>query len=102
MKYATWQFNFIDPKYGTGPEEAISGQSFTAEGAYTFGADLQEVTILGYFTGNPINLQTWHFEQVTQTEALSMVQAIYANAFVMDDGRINPNVDIEMQTKSQP
>lgn len=96
MKYATWKFNFFDPKYGTGPEEAIVEQGFTAEGAYIFGDEAKEATILGYFTGEPTDLETWQFAEATQTEALYMVQQIYANALVMNDGRISPGVEPEI------
>ena len=88
MKYATWILNFTDPEYGTGPESTIVEQGGTAEGSYTDGDVTDGAEILGYFTGEPTDLEAWSFTELTQDEALAFVTAIDDTATVGEDGRI--------------
>jgi hypothetical protein len=89
MKYATWKLNFDDPNYGTGPEVSIIEQGGTAEGGLSHGNVTKGAKILGYFTGEPTELQAWDFTEITQQEALDFVLAIDNTAFVNDHGRIS-------------
>jgi len=88
MKYATWILDFTDPKYGTGPEEQIVTQGGTAEGAIVNGDITDGAEILGYFTGNPVNLEAWNFTQLSQEEASAFVAAIDSTAYIAEDGKI--------------
>ena len=88
MKYATWKLNFTDPDYGTGPEDSITIQGGSAEGAYPNGDVTQGAEILGYFTGEPTGLDAWSFTELTQEEALAFVTAIDDTATIGEDGRI--------------
>jgi hypothetical protein len=88
MKYATWILNFVNPEYGTGPESTIVEQGETAEGSYTDGDVTDGAEILGYFTGEPTDLEAWSFTELTQDEALAFVTAIDDTATVGKDGRI--------------
>lgn len=87
MKYATWQLNFNNPDYGTGPEREIVNQGFSAEGAFLLG-EADGGTFLGYFTGEPTGLADWNFTELTQAEALAFVAAIDPSAYLLPDGRI--------------
>ena len=89
MKYATWILNFDDPNYGTGPEAVIVEQGGTAEGSYAEGDITQGARILGYFTGEPTDLEAWSFTEITQQEALDFVLALDDTAYLAEDGRIN-------------
>ena len=88
MKYATWRLDFTDPKYGTGPEPIIVNQGGTAEGAVTNGSITEGAQILGYFTGEPIDLEAWDFTEISQEEALAFFTAIDSTAYVAEDGKI--------------
>ena len=88
MKYATWILNFDDPNYGTGPEASIAEQGGSAEASITNGDITQGATILGYFTGEPTNLEAWNFTEITQAEALAFAQEVDATAYLTDEGRI--------------
>ena len=88
MKYATWELNFENPDYGTGPEDSINAQGGTAEGAYSNGDVTDGAEILGYFTGTPTGLDSWSFKKLTQAKALEFVQAIDIEAYLGEDGRI--------------
>jgi len=88
MKYATWILNFDDPNYGTGPEAVIVEQGGTAEGSYAEGDITQGARILGYFTGEPIDVEAWEFTEITQQEALDFVLAIDETAYVGEEGKI--------------
>lgn len=95
MKYATWKLNFADPNYGTGPEEEIIAQGFTAEGGLISG-EAKGGTIMGYFTGDPVNLESWEFTEITQQEALDFALAIDSSAYLVEDGKIGfPTEEIE-------
>jgi len=88
MKYATWILDFANPEYGTGPEPEIANQGGTAEGAIANGDITNGAKILGYFTGEAINLEAWSFAELTQNEALAFVAAIDSTAYVAENGKI--------------
>ena len=95
MKYATWNLNFTNPEYGTGPETTIAQQGYSAEPSWTNGIVENGATILGYISGEPTAeaLQDWNFTYITQEEALSFCQAINANAYLLPDGRITAPIE---------
>ena len=97
MNYATWKLNFIDPNYGTGPEDTITDLGFGAEAAWVAGEAENNGTIIGYVT-EPVDeseLTTWEVKNITQAEALAFCLAINPQAYLLDDGRITaPRVDI--------
>jgi hypothetical protein len=88
MRYATWKLNFINPKYGTGPEPEIVANGGTAEGAWVDGDITDGGAVLGYFTGDAPDLAPWEFAEVTEEEALAFALAIDATAYLLEDGRI--------------
>ena len=89
MKYATWILNFDDPNYGTGPEPTIAEQGGSAEGSFAEGDITKGARILGYFTGEPTEVEAWSFTEITQQEALDFVLALDDTAYLAEDGRIN-------------
>jgi len=89
MKYATWILNFDDLNYGTGPEASIVEQGGSAEGGFAEGDITQGARILGYFTGEPTEVEAWSFTEITQQEALDFVLALDDTAYLAEDGRIN-------------
>ena len=89
MKYATWILNFDDPKYGTGPDASIAEQGGSAEGSFAEGDITQGARILGYFTGEPTEVEAWSFTEITQQEALDFVLALDDTAYLAEDGKIN-------------
>jgi len=96
VKYGTWILNFDDPKYGTGPEASIVEQGGSAEGAYAEGDITKGARILGYFTGEPIDLEAWSFTELTQQEALDFVLTFDDTAYVTEEGKIGIVFDEEM------
>lgn len=90
MNYATWQLNFANPEYGTGPETAIAELGATAEGGWVSGQVENGGTILGYVSAvvDATALATWSFTSVTETEALNFCQVINPEAYLLEDGRI--------------
>jgi hypothetical protein len=90
VNYATWKLNFTDPKYGTGPEDAIAELGLAAQGGWALGEPENGDTILGYVTEavDESQLTTWEVTNITQAEALAFCQAINAEAYLLDDGRI--------------
>jgi hypothetical protein len=95
MNYATWRLNFTDPDYGTGPEELIAAQGFSAEGSWVNGQVENGGTILGYVTGEPDAsvLTAWEYTSITQEQALEFAQAINPEAYLLEDGRITAPFD---------
>jgi len=92
VKYATWILNFDDPKYGTGPEPLIVKNKGTAEGSYAEGDITKGARILGYFTGEPKDLEAWSFTELTQQEALDFVLAFDETAYVTEEGKIGVEI----------
>jgi hypothetical protein len=97
VNYATWKLNFIDPNYGTGPEDKISELGFGAEGAWVAGKVENGGTILGYVT-EPVDesqLTTWQVTNISQLDALEFCLAINAEAYLLPNGRITaPSKDL--------
>jgi len=96
MKYATWILDFTNPKYGTGPEGSIYAQGYTAEAFMSSGDIVNGGKTLGYFTGEPTNLEAWSFTEITQEESLSFVTAIDSTAYVAEDGKIQVEIKEEI------
>ena len=90
MKYATWKLNFIDPEYGTGPEELIVAQGIEVSGAWSIGSVTEDGKILGYLSAEPDleELSDWDFQMLTQAEALAVAHTENPDAEVMTDGTI--------------
>ena len=90
MKYATWKLNFTNPDYGTGPEEAVNAQGFSAEGAWVSGLIQEGGVILGYVQGEPdaSQLAEWDFSYLTEAEALAFCAEINPEAYLLPDGKI--------------
>ena len=96
MKYATWILDFTNPDYGTGPETSIVTQGGTVKAGMANGNTTEGAEILGYFTGEPADLETWSFTELTQEEALAFVTAIDSTAYVADDGKIQVELKEEI------
>ena len=96
MKYATWKLNFTDPNYGTGCEPSIVEQGFSAEGGFPTGDITQGSDIVGYFTGEPTDLEAWNFTEIDQEGALNLAKSVNETAFVSAEGKIVfPLVEVE-------
>lgn len=95
MKYATWKLNFIDPEYGTGPEDVIVAQGIEVSGAWAIGSITEDGMILGYLSAEPDleELSDWDFTMLTEAEALELAQTINPEAEVMDGGYIGVSVE---------
>jgi hypothetical protein len=102
MKYATWELDFTDPNYGTGPEEKIVELGFKATGAWVNGTVENGATILGYVYGEPseTELTTWNFTYLTQEEALDFCKAIDSKAYLLESGEIGVPEE-ELDTPSE-
>jgi hypothetical protein len=90
MNYATWKLNFINPEYGTGPEDKIVKLGFSAESAWVQGEAENGGIILGYVSEaqDVKKLSAWKFANITESEALDFCLAINPEAYLLDDGRI--------------
>ena len=90
MNYATWELNFTNPNYGTGPEDKIAELGFGAESAWVAGQVENGGTVLGYVTEpqDESQLTAWNLANITQSEALAFCQAINPQAYLLPDGRI--------------
>jgi fructose-1,6-bisphosphatase/sedoheptulose 1,7-bisphosphatase-like protein len=88
MRYATWKLNYTDSLYGIGPEDSIIAQGGSAEGCISDAAVELGGTILGYFTGQPTDLDNWQFQEITQQEALAFAQSVNNSAIINSDGKI--------------
>jgi hypothetical protein len=98
MNYATWKLNFTNSNYGTGPEPSIVEQGGTAEGSFAEGDITKGARILGYFTGEPTEVEAWEFTEITQQEALDFVLALDDTAYLAEDGRIAVVIEIAALT----
>jgi len=94
VKYATWKLNFLDPEYGTGPEEIIVSQGIEVSGAWAIGSITEDGKILGYLSAEPDleELTDWDFQIISQAEALALAQTVNPDAEVMADGTIGVSV----------
>lgn len=95
MKYSTWKLNFLDPEYGTGPEDLIVAQGIEASGAWAIGSITEGGKILGYLSAEPDleELSDWDFQMLTQADALALAQTENPDAEVMADGTIGVSVE---------
>ncbi len=95
MNYATWKLNFINPEYGTGPEDKIAELGFGAEGAWVSGQAENGGIILGYVTEaqDESELTAWQFTNISQSEALDFCLAINSEAYILEDGKITAPIE---------
>ena len=95
MIYLKWKLS-NDGVWGTGPEGEIGDRGGHASAGWAVDNDGYRI---GYLTqtADLTGLGTWDVSEVTEAQALTFCQAIYADAEVMDDGRISspppPEVD---------
>jgi hypothetical protein len=96
MNYALWNLNFINPNYGTGPEQTISELGFAAEGAWSDGQVQNGATIMGYVTEpqDETKLVAWNFRNITEQQALDFCLKLNAEAYLLPDGRITTPVEL--------
>lgn len=90
MHYATWNLDFTNPKYGTGPEEKISKIGGSAEASFAYGEPNNGATIMGYVSiqVDDAEFTNWNFATITQDQALAFCKQIDDTAYVLPDGRI--------------
>ena len=90
MNYATWQLNFTNAKYGTGPEDKITKLGGHAEGGWSDGQVENGATIVGYVSApqDESKLSAWNFKNISQQEALDFCLALNPEAYVADNGHI--------------
>jgi hypothetical protein len=90
MNYATWQLNFTDPNYGTGPEEKIAKLGSRAEGGWADGEVQDGATIMGYVDQpqDESKLTAWNFKNITQQEALALCLGLNSEAYLAENGHI--------------
>ena len=95
MIYLKWKLS-NDGVWGTGPEGEIDdrgGHAESSEYVDSNGYRIGYLTTTAALTG----LETWDVTTQTEAEALTFCQQFYADAEVMDDGRISspppPEVD---------
>ena len=87
MIYLKWKLS-TDGVSGTGPEETIADRGGLAEASWAVAGDGYRI---GYLTqtANLDDLTTWDVTEPTEAQALRFCKAIYAEAEVLDDGRIS-------------
>ena len=87
MIYLKWKLS-DDGTWGTGPEETIATRGGLAEASWAVDATGYRI---GYLTvtADLTGLETWDVTEQTEAQALTFCQAIWADAEVMDDGRIS-------------
>jgi len=86
MIYLKWKLS--DGVWGTGPEETIADRGGHAEAGWAVDAAGYRI---GYLTqtANLDGLETWDVTEVTEAQALTFCQALYAAAEVLPDGTIS-------------
>lgn len=91
MNYAIWKLNFVNPEYGTGPEDKIAELGGWAEGAWVDGLAEEGALILGYVsaTQDEVELEAWDFQNVNEADALDFCQSINPEAYVAEGGKIS-------------
>ena len=87
MIYLKWKLS-DDGTSGTGPEGTIADRGGLADASWAVDDDGYR---LGYMpqTADLTDLETWDVTTLTEAEALTFAQGFYADAEVMDDGRIS-------------
>ena len=86
MIYLKWKLS-DGGVLGTGPEGEIDGRGGWAEAGWAVGNDGYRI---GYLTQTAAltGLETWDVTTQTEAQALTFCQQFYADAEVLDDGRI--------------
>jgi hypothetical protein len=86
MIYLKWKLS--DGVWGTGPEGEIDDRGGHAEAGAAVDNDGYRI---GYLTTTAAltGLETWDVSESTEAEALTFCQQFYADAEVLDDGRIS-------------
>ena len=86
MIYLKWKLS--DGVWGTGPEETIADRGGHAEAGWAVDAAGYRI---GYLTqtANLDDLEIWDVSEVTEAQALTFCQALYAAAEVLPDGTIS-------------
>jgi len=84
--YLKWKLS--DGVWGTGPEETIADRGGHAEAGWAVDAAGYRI---GYLTQTATltGLETWDVTTVTEAQALTFCQALYADAEVLPDGTIS-------------
>ena len=94
MIYLKWKLSDSGVS-GTGPEETIADRGGRAEAGWAVDSDGYRI---GYLTATAdlTDLGTWDVTTQTEAQALTFCQQFYADAEVMDDGRIpSPPPEVE-------
>ena len=91
MKYAQWT---IKRPEGSTPEPLIRSRGGQASGGFMKDAD----TVIGYVWNDVdlTGLDKWNFTEKTQTQALTLAQAVNAECFLADDGTIQAPLPVEL------
>lgn len=86
MIYLKWKLS--EGRLGTGPEETIADRGGRAEASWAVDDDGYRI---GYLTevADLSGLSTWDVSEQTEAESLTFCQQFYAEAEVMDGGRIS-------------
>ena len=91
MTYLKWKLS-NDGVWGTGPEGTIDARGGHAEAGWAVDDDGYRI---GYLTqtADLTGLGTWDVTEVTEAQALTFCQALYADAEVLPSGRISAPPD---------
>jgi hypothetical protein len=87
MTYLKWKLS-NDGVWGTGPEGTIDARGGHAEAGWAVDDDGYRIGYLPQ-TANLDDLGTWDVTEVTEAQALTFCQGLYAAAEVLPDGRIS-------------
>ena len=87
MNYLKWKLS-VDGVSGTGPEETIADRGGLADASWAVDGDGYRI---GYLTqtANLDDLTTWDVGTLTEAQALTSCQALYADAEVLPNGYIS-------------
>ena len=86
MTYLEWKLS--DGTWGTGPEETIADRGGLADASWAVDTAGHRIGYLPQ-TANLDDLGTWVVTEVTEADALTFCQGLYADAEVLPDGRIS-------------
>ena len=85
MRYATWKVHFLPEAIeGSTPEMVIRARGGEASG----GVSLDDFSVIGYLSDNAQtqNLTAWDFQEITETEALTLAQTLNLSYYIFTDG----------------
>jgi hypothetical protein len=91
IRYLLWRLNWDDPRYGTGPEDAIAQQGARAEASAFASPSVTTGDILGYWTTGSLDLSKlskWQVRELTQAEALAFARTVAPDAYLLPNGVI--------------